>query len=103
VHRYHKGQLRLNMSCDALGIDDQATRYIVLESEKGDISRVHSSISTIDLTRPMHIASARSIISGRSIPGLIVRLYALDAENCTDTTITYCEQRYHPEYAHTGN
>ncbi len=34
VYRYHKGQLRLNMSCDALRIDDQATGHIVLESEK---------------------------------------------------------------------
>lgn len=51
----------------------------------------------------MQIASARSIISGRSIPGFIVRLYTPNAENYTGTTITYCEQRCHPEFAHTGN
>lgn len=33
-YRYHKGQFRLNMSCNALRIDDQATRYIVLEKGK---------------------------------------------------------------------
>lgn len=30
VYRQHKGQLGLNMSCDALRIDDQAAGYIVL-------------------------------------------------------------------------
>lgn len=49
----------------------------------------------------MQIASARSIISGISIPGLVVRLYTCNAEKCIGTTIAYCEQRCHQEFART--
>jgi len=86
------------MSCDTLGIDDQATGYIVLESEKVTLAGfmvVSRRYILQDLCK-WHLREALSL----ECPFLAL-LLAPNVENFTGTTIPYCEQRYHLEFAHT--
>ena len=43
--RQHEGQLSLNVSCDALGMDDETTGHVVLPGRRAYVSKVRGSIS----------------------------------------------------------